>query len=60
MSYRTIRAHLGSTQDSPFLEFRIPSDRPGTAAALFDANGFGGKDFSAVIALLRGRLGDLH
>ncbi len=28
--------------------------------ALFDANGFGGKDFSAIIELLRGRLGGLH
>ena len=28
--------------------------------ALFDANGFGGKDFSAIIELLRGRVADLH
>ena len=27
--------------------------------ALFDRLGFGGKDFSAVLQLLRGRLGDL-
>ena len=27
--------------------------------ALFAANGFGGKDFSAVIQMLRGRLNDL-
>jgi 3-hydroxyisobutyrate dehydrogenase len=27
--------------------------------ALFDANGFGGKDFSAMIQMLRGRIGDL-
>lgn len=37
MSYRTVRAHLGKTEDSPFLEFRIPSDLPGRAASLFDA-----------------------
>uniref|UniRef100_UPI0025DCCCB4 NAD-binding protein n=1 Tax=uncultured Caulobacter sp. TaxID=158749 RepID=UPI0025DCCCB4 len=28
--------------------------------ALFDGNGFGGKDFSAVIQMLRGRLADLN
>ena len=28
--------------------------------ALFDANGFGGKDFSAVLQMLRGRLRDLN
>jgi 3-hydroxyisobutyrate dehydrogenase len=28
--------------------------------ALFDANGFGGKDFSAVLQMLRGRLGELN
>jgi len=28
--------------------------------ALFDANGFGGKDFSAVLQMLRGKLGELN